>query len=182
MTFSGRILRRATASAAAILLAAGAPAAHAARLWHWQFGDADGLQAAGTFTTVDAPDAAGFYLITAITGERDGVAITGLQPTGTAIPGNEPYAVDDLVAATGPQLTGNGFGFTTADGNASNPFWADFDSPPDYLEFRSFGPDGATFTERPVSFSATLEPVPEPAPLALLAAGAGLLALRRRRA
>jgi hypothetical protein len=178
----GKTFRRAAASAAAAVLVAGAPAAHAERQWHWQFAGAGGVEASGTFTTGNAPDAAGFYLVTAISGERDGVAITGLQPAGTAIPGNEPYAVDDLVSATGPQLTGNGFGFTTADGNASNPFWADFDTPADYLEFRSFGPDGATSTELPVTFSATLDPVPEPAPAALLAAGLGLVALRRRRA
>jgi hypothetical protein len=40
------------------------------------------------------------------------VTITGLQQTGTAIPGNERYAVDNLVSAVEPRLTTHGFGFS----------------------------------------------------------------------
>jgi len=90
-----------------VALAAGiagtAPApAEAARLWQWSY-SADGISASGTFTTNDAADAAGFFLITGITGSRKGVAITDLQPTGAPIPGNELYAVDNLVSAAGPR-------------------------------------------------------------------------------
>ena len=123
------------------------------------------------FTATDTPDANGGFLITAITGLRNGITITGLQPTGTAIPGNEPYAVDNLISlGPGPQLTKSGFGFSTADGNFSNPFFADFLPSPEYLEFFSTPPftddgQGPGDSELPVQFNAT--PVPEPAPFVL---------------
>src|ERR1700744_631040 len=84
--------------------------AQAALLWDWSYSGA-GISAAGTFTTDNVADSLGFYQIIDISGSRDGTAITGLQATGTAIPGNAPYAVDNLVSLTGPQLTVNGFGF-----------------------------------------------------------------------
>jgi hypothetical protein len=82
-----------------------------------------GVSASGTFTTNDAPDGAGFYQIVRISGTDNGATITGLQPTGTAIPGNEPYAVDNLVSAVEPRLTTHGFGFSLANGNNANPFY-----------------------------------------------------------
>ena len=101
--------------AAAMLLMHG-QSARALLLWNWSYSGA-GVSASGTFTTNDAPDAAGFYQIVGITGTDNGAAITGLQPTGTAIPGNEPYAVDNLVSAAEPHLTKHGFGFSLANGN-----------------------------------------------------------------
>ena len=171
--------RRLLSLLALVPLLAAAPAQ--ALTWDWQFGDGQAIEASGTFSTGDTADAAGWYEITAITGERNGVAITGLQPTGTAIPGNEPYAVDNLVRASGVQLTGNGFGFTTADGNASNPFYADFLAVPGYLEFHSIGPDGSDSTELEVSFSAHISSVPEPAITTLLVTGLLALAWARGR-
>jgi hypothetical protein len=96
--------------AAAILPILGQPA-EALLLWNWSYSGA-GVSASGTFTTNVAPDDAGFYQIIGITGPTTGVTITGLQPTGTAIPGNEPYAVDNLVSAVEPRLTTHGFGFS----------------------------------------------------------------------
>ena len=176
MSFS----RLATPLALASLLLAAAPA-RAALTWDWSFGDGSTIEASGTFSTADTADAAGWYEITAIAGERDGVAITGLQPTGTAIAGNEPYAVDNLVRASGVLLTGNGFGFTTADDNASNPFYADFLAVPGYLEFHSIGPDGSSSTELDVTFSAHISTVPEPGTTTLFAAGLLALAWARSR-
>ncbi len=136
--------------------------AHASTLWSWNYFGA-GITASGTFTTLDSPDAQGGYLITAITGARNGQTITALQPTGTWIPGNEPYAVDNLVfAGAGPELTKAGFGFALADGTYSNPFYADFLPTPEYLEFYSM-PDSDSSTELAVAFSATLVSTPEPA-------------------
>src|SRR6516164_1165856 len=89
--------------AAAIFLMHG-QSAKALLLWNWSYSGA-GISASGTFTTNDAPDAAGFYQIVEITGSDNGATITGLQPTGTPIPGNEPYAVDNLVSAAEPRLT-----------------------------------------------------------------------------
>src|SRR5207244_6714093 len=94
---------------ATILLTQGQPA-RALLVWNWSY-DGAGVSASGTFTTNNAPDGAGFYQIVGVTGTNNGVTITGLQPTGTAIPGNEPYSVDNLVSAAEPHLTTHGFGF-----------------------------------------------------------------------
>ena len=151
--------------------------ASASFIWDWSYSGA-GVVASGTFTTNDTPDGTGFYLITSITGTRNGQTITGLQPTGTSIPGNEPFAVDNLVSLNGPQLTHNGFGYAATGGNYANPFFADFLSPARYLDFFSAPP----FTsELPISFSATLTAVPEPEIYALLFLGLGILSRSRCR-
>ena len=143
---------------AAVVVAALVPASQVqAATWSWAY-DASGIVAAGTFTTTDTPDSDGFYAITAITGSRNGTAITGLEPAGIAIPGNDPYAVDDLVSIAGPQLTWNGFGYALADGNWANPF-SDGSTAWEYLSVPPY-PEGAG-QEVAVTFSAM--PVPEPA-------------------
>lgn len=165
----------------ALSLCATAAVAHAARAsltWNWRY-SAPGIAASGTFTTADDPDGSGFYQITAISGARNGAAITALQPTGTPIPGNAPFAVDNLVRASGPQLTKHGFGFATADGDFANPFYADFAMPPGYVEFFSTPPfTGPGNTELPVSFTAS---VPEPGAASLVGVALiGLVAASRR--
>src|SRR5438309_1619096 len=115
-----RIRRRSSLSFTVLALLAanalGGSAVAASTLWKWNYSGA-GITAAGTFTATDTPDTNDGFLITAITGTRNGITVTGLQPTGTAIPGNEPFAVDNLIfLGPGPQLTKNGFGFSTADG------------------------------------------------------------------
>ena len=92
------------------------------RLWRWNC-QGSGINASGTFTTREAPNADGFYEITGITGEANGVSISGLQPTGTAIPGNDGYPVDNLVRAAVPQLTIHGFAFALTNGTYANPFY-----------------------------------------------------------
>jgi hypothetical protein len=71
--------------------------------WKWSY-QGEGVRASGAFTTKDAANADGFYEITGITGEANGVAIKGLQPPGTSIPGNDGYPVDDLVRVEGPSF------------------------------------------------------------------------------
>jgi hypothetical protein len=159
--------------AAAILSIHGQPA-EALLLWNWSY-SGTGISASGTFTTNDAPDGAGFYQIAGITGADNGATITGLQPTGTAIPGNEPYAVDNLVSAAEPRLTTHGFGFSLANGNYANPFY----NRSSYYEYLSVPPylNGAG-PERPVSFSAAIVPEPSTASL-MLAALVGLTSFAR---
>jgi hypothetical protein len=150
--------------AAAILPIHGVPA-EALLLWNWRYSGA-GVSASGTFTTNDATDGVGFYQIVGISGADNGVRISGLQPTGTAISGNEPYVVDNLVSAAEPHLTTHGFGFSLANGNYANPFY----KTSSYYEHLSVPPyiNGAG-PERPVAFSAAI--VPEPSAASLQLAG-----------
>src|SRR4051794_9502114 len=166
-----------------IVIAGTTELADASLLWNWSY-SGPGIGAHGAFTTVDTPDGLGFYLITGITGVRNGDTITGLQPVGTAIPGNEPFAVDNLVRTGTIQLTSHGFGYSTSGGNYSNPFFADFLSPPVYLEFYSTPPfsgpgsAGPDDSELEIQFSAT--PVPEPGTAVLMSGCFAVLMLARR--
>jgi hypothetical protein len=158
--------------------------------WNWNYSGTD-ITASGTFTTNDIPNNLGFYQISGITGARNGETITGLQAAGTAIPGNEPFEVDNLISLNSQQLTGNGFGYSTSQGKYSSPFFASFLPKPGYLEvfsappivpgFENFGPEDS---ELPISFSARIITVPEPnsilSLLALSALGAGS-ALKRKK-
>src|ERR1700692_2884378 len=83
--------------------------------WRWSY-QGEGVAASGAFTTKDAPNADGFFEITGITGEANGVAITGLEPPGTSVPGNDGYPVDNLVRTEAPQLTMHGLGYALVDG------------------------------------------------------------------
>lgn len=143
--------------------------------WTWSYAATD-ITASGTFTTSGTADADGFHQITAITGSRNGDAITGLYPTGSAIPGNEPYALDNLirVAAQG-QVTVHGFGYATASGGHANPFYADFLSPPVYTEVFT---TASSFSEVPITFSASI--VPEPAGIALALSGLAAIGMATR--
>lgn len=141
--------------------------------WTWSYSGA-GITAGGSFVTSDVADAQGFHEITAITGTRNGDAITGLYPTGSAIPGNAPYALDNLVRV-GPQgqVTVHGFGYGTASGGHANPYYADFLSPPVYTEVFT---TASSFDEVPISFSASI--VPEPASIALALCGLAAVGVR----
>jgi hypothetical protein len=141
--------------------------ASASSVWEWSSSGV-AITASGTFITLDTPDGDGGYLITAITGTRNGQNITALEPAGTPIPGNEPFSVDNLVfKIAGAQLTSHGFGFATSDGNYSNLFYANFLPNPGYLEFYSI-PASHSSTELPVVFSANLISTPEPGTCALV--------------
>ncbi|MFM8355301.1 MAG: PEP-CTERM sorting domain-containing protein [Gammaproteobacteria bacterium] len=153
-----------------VVMLAAAFQAEAALLWNWSYSGA-GIAASGTLSTNDTPDAGGYYAITGISGQRNGVTITGLQPTGTPIPGNEPFAADNLLRVTGPQLKKGGIGFALADGTYANPIYADFLPTPGYLEFFSAPPfatgaanAGPEDSELRINFTAQLvvASVPQP--------------------
>ena len=171
---------QAVVAAVAAITTLSAPPALADSTWKWLYTGA-GIEASGTFSVSDEMDADGFRHITAITGHRNGDVITWLHPTGQAIPGNEPYALDNLVRIGGPgQITVHGFGFSTASGGYANPFFADFLPTPAYMEVFT---TASSFNEVGISFTAS--PVPEPAGLALTLAGlatAGFASAWRRRA
>jgi hypothetical protein len=122
--------------------------------WRWRY-EGEGVSASGAFTSKDAPNADGFYEITAVTGEANGVAITRLQPPGTSIPGNDGYPVDDLVRAEGPQLSMHGFGYALANGTYANPFYGAHFAKPDYYAFFS-DPANRRTSEPAVRFTATI--------------------------
>ena len=183
MTISSDLGRRAAAVLACGLALAVPERARAAITWDWSLTGTD-INAGGTFATSDTTDSSGFYTITGITGSRNGVAITGLEPANTAIPGDEPYIVDDLVGASGTQLTLNGFGFSMSDGSYSNPYYDVYGTPPAYYEVYSTpvpgSPGGYNVVELPVTFVAmqvatgTLNQqtaVPEPGTPGLVLAG-----------
>lgn len=164
------------ASGIFIVLAVSFPA-QASLLWDWSYTGA-GIAASGTFTTDDVPGSGGYYDITGITGSRNDVAITSLEPAGDAIPGNAGFPVDNLITASG-LLTSNGFGYGTADGNYANPYYADFLPIPAFFEVFT-EPASMGFSELPVEFTAMI--VPEPGTAALvLTALAGLAAVGRCR-
>ncbi len=103
-------MKFALALALALGAAFAASAAEASMRWRWTC-VGQGFEAKGLLTTGDAPDGDGFYPIIGVTGEANGVAITGLQAAKTAIPGNEGWPVDNLVRLQAPQLSPGGFGF-----------------------------------------------------------------------
>lgn len=155
----------------------GSQPAAASLLWNWS-ADGNAVHASGTFTTDDGPDADGFYHITAISGTVNAATITALQPAGTAVPGNAGFPVDNLVSATGSQLTGHGFGFAASDGAYHNPFffggYRDYISVPPYVDGQG--------SEPTIDFKASF--VSEPHALVPLVVGLGVLGcvVGRRRA
>ena len=176
------MLRSLMANGAPLIVALGlcsmfGMAEHAeAAVWAWSY-SGEGFAASGTVTASDTPDAGGFVPITAISGNRNGVLIVGLQPTGTAIPGNDGFPVDNLVTAARPHLTSKGIGYQLGDGTFVNAFFADFLTPKTYLEFFS-NPVMGTHTELPITFNTE---VPAPAGLLPMVVGLfGLVTIARR--
>ena len=122
--------------------------------WRWSY-QGEGVTASGSFTTSDTRNADGFYEIIGIKGEMNGVAITGLQPARTSIPGNDGYPVDSLVRTEAPQLSLHGFGYALADGTYANPFYGDHFVPPGVYAFFS-DPKNSKTSEPLVKFTATI--------------------------
>jgi hypothetical protein len=124
-------------------LIVGTTPASAQLLWCWSF-TGSGVSAAGTIATGSDADGEGFYRIIRITGTANSASIIALQPTGTAIPGNSGFPVNNLIRPTAPQLTKGGFGFTASDGAYHNPFhleqYRDYISRPPYADGKGAEP------------------------------------------
>ncbi|HET7883231.1 MAG TPA: hypothetical protein VFL55_20260 [Acetobacteraceae bacterium] len=131
---------------------AGHPPPGSTLLWQWQYA-ASGIAASGTLTSSSTLDTTGHFLISGITGSRNGDPVVALAPPGQAIPGNEGFPVDDLIGPHGT-LTGNGFGYETASGNFANPFFADFLHPHTFREVVS----EPAFSEVSIQFQAHVVP------------------------
>jgi len=122
--------------------------------------------------------------ILSICGKRNGIPITGLWPSGQAIPLNDGYPIDNLVFLHHPFLTGHGFGFTLADGTFANPFFADFTQPASAVEYFSnpSEPGPSQTLEGPITFLVMAVEERSPmVPLAALIAGLVLVAFRSLR-
>jgi hypothetical protein len=132
--------------------------------WTWRY-TGPGVQAAGRFTTSPHGEESGGFEIIQISGSRQGVAIAALQARGTAIPGNEPYHVDNRLFPREPRLTGDGVGFRLADGSYANLFFQTHTPPHDFREYFSSPPfvDGTLGPEdAETSVVFQIERVPSP--------------------
>jgi hypothetical protein len=122
--------------------------------WRWSY-QGEGVTASGAFTTTDTPNADGFYEITGIKGEMNGVSITGLQKPATSIPANDGYPVDNLVRSEKPQLSENGFGFAFGSGAHANPFYGAHFAPPGFIVVLP-DPKTSKLNEPRITFSAEI--------------------------
>lgn len=165
----------------AILLAIAAlfcvPAMAKADLFDFSY-SGDGVTADGVLTaTVTSP---GAYLITGITGERNGAPITFFEPGGPAAFYYEDSVIDNVLLVPGApaflsSTQNSGFDFGTADG-LFNPYYQPNNGT--YYEYR-LGSGNAPGI--PISFNVSADPVPVPPSLLMLAPGLlGLVGIRKR--
>ena len=169
-------LRSTQLGAAALALASiiGASAAHA-EAWSIDYATVDGDSAMIDLITDNTPTN-GAYTVTAISGERDGFAITGLSA----------YAASDqLLFAVDPYFDLSGISFTTTQTDTSgNPLAYNLFTSSGYFELAS-AVDPVGYPNNGVAFAAgfSVTDVPEPVSITLLGVGMiGMGAVRRRQA
>lgn len=139
--------------------------------WLWQYANIEGGNpiGQGKLFTKSKPNKNGFYRVTGIKGEVNGIKINELLPAGTGIPGNvDPvtgtaYLGDNRVRpkslkAGEAQLTDGGIVFSLQDKSYSNLFYATYPPTPSYYEFHTAPPYPAGLvppnTESFINFSA----------------------------
>ncbi len=137
-------------------------------LWNFSYATADhSVSASGVLTTVDQGN--GSFLVTGISGTRNGATITGLEAQWAYL------GDDNMLTAAAPQLTFAGISYDVG-ADKFNVFFH-----PDMNIYREG--TGSIRTDL-ASFTATMtSAVPEPASWAMMGLGAlGLAVVRRRRA
>ncbi len=125
-----------------------------------------GINATGTLTLGDPGTEPGSFLITGITGERNGIAISSLLPVGSYP--TEPNTPNDnlFFPEQDIKLTFAGFSFQTVDGNNYNAYYSSTAS-----SYKECNTPTCAAQDPQVTFTSTA--VPEPASvLGLLAFGA----------
>ncbi len=145
-------------------------------LWDFTYASNNGgnTKASGVLTTLDQGD--GRFLITGITGQRNGIAFGNLIAPGSSATHN-----DNLLFARGRQLTAGGFSVEFARHELNISYQTSFSQLGGYTGYVD------TLVRAglgPISFTATrqVSPIPEPAEALLLSLGlAGLAAAARRR-
>lgn len=121
--------------------------------WSWSYAG-NNIHASGTFIVDDATNSLGFHEIKAISGSRNNAQIVKLYDSGKAIPGNEPYLVDNLIRLSGNgQLNIHGVGFLMSSGEYINIFFDEYTPSSSYKEVLT---TPATFIEMPISFHAKI--------------------------
>lgn len=154
-----------TSSLAFLTVAAMAPAIAANFKFSYSGSNINGaVSASGTLTTDDYSTEEGNYLITSITGTRNGVAIDSLIPPSSS---SSEDNNDNFLFPNSPQVDFFGFSYTAA-GATYNLFSVSGGTASAYGETSA---DGVVF---PVIFSATPTAVPEPSTV-LGTLGAGIL-------
>ncbi|GET41407.1 PEP-CTERM sorting domain-containing protein [Microseira wollei] len=165
---------------AAGMVMASSPAS-AAQLYNFSY-SGTGIDATGTLTLGAPGTDPGSFLITGITGERNGVAITSLLPVGSYPVGSDPVTGDPAVPNDNLffpnqdiKLSFAGFSFQTVDGNKYNPY---YDA--EVKSYRECSTTGCAVEDPKVTFTSTA--VPEPASvLGLVAFGALGATLTRKK-
>ncbi len=168
----------ATAGVALSCAVVGAKPAEAAQFDFSYSGD--GVEASGILTTTDLDPSTNTYTVTGISGERNGVLISGLLPPNTfpsdVLPNN------NLLFQSSPFLDIGGFSYS-AGSRYYNPYFSS--SLSSYLEFANLPGTTEVGNNLPTSIAFSLQPtqsVPEPSAINfnVVIAGSALWLVKRK--
>ena len=142
--------------------------AFASSFFLFTYGDST-IAASGNLTANDL--GSGTFLITAVTGNVNGISISGLLPLGS-------LGSDDILSGAGPMPDLAGFTFGLSNSGEVNLYSVNGQAA-SFVELPGKSPTSATGT---FSITQTLAPTPEPSSIALFGSGMlGLAGIVRRR-